>query len=315
MGGVATAGGTTTTTAAGDLWVSPSGDDINPGSEAEPLKNLLTAIGRVAPGNTIWMTAGTHSYAARNGINSETVKLALGGGTAAGGCSSTGGSVTAGGATFKGGSSANVDPKRYRIMWSSDFPPIPVTNSDPDDVQTVIRLILYSNELTIEGFIASAGTYGMVANKSNFDPIWSAYEKVYPNLQKHDPKYPTPAAMRAMTFEGKGNNSGVNIKWECNQQAANERPGSLRHRLEDLIRELLLRQQLRVQSGLDEHQHSDGAWAARGSLPGTRCLLFRGCRRRYARLHAFGERHAKHQQSREPFRARLGRAVQAELRQ
>jgi hypothetical protein len=105
-------------------------------------------------------------------------------------------------------------------MWSSDFPTIPVTNSDPDDVQTVIRLILYSNELSVEGFIASAGTYGMVANKGNFEPIWAAYEKVYPNLQKHDPKYPTPAAMRAMTFEGKGNNNGVSIKWECNQQPA-----------------------------------------------------------------------------------------------
>jgi hypothetical protein len=110
--------------------------------------------------------------------------------------------------------------KRFRYMHSSDFPPIPVTNSDPDDVQTVIRLILYSNDLDIEGFIASAGTYGMVAKKSNYETLWTAYETVYPNLLKHDPKYPTPAAIRAITYQGKGNGDGFSISWGCNKQSA-----------------------------------------------------------------------------------------------
>jgi hypothetical protein len=59
-------------------------------------------------------------------------------------------------------SSKNV--KRLRVMMTSDFPSFPVTNSDPDDVQSMVRFLLYANEFDIEGLIASAGTYGMVAD-------------------------------------------------------------------------------------------------------------------------------------------------------
>ncbi len=38
------------------------------------------------------------------------------------------------------------------------------------------------------------------------------------NLRKHDPKYPTADALRAVTYEGKGNNHGVKIKWGCGKQ-------------------------------------------------------------------------------------------------
>jgi hypothetical protein len=58
----------------------------------------------------------------------------------------------------------------------------------------------------------------MVANKANFDKIWAAYDLVYENLKKHDPRYPTPAYMRSVTYEGKGNNNGVSIKWGCTGQ-------------------------------------------------------------------------------------------------
>lgn len=115
---------------------------------------------------------------------------------------------------------ADADNKRFRLIWSSDFPPIPVTNSDPDDVQSIVRLLTYSNELDIEGFIASAGTYGMVANKSNLNTVWDAYAKVQDNLKKYDSRYPNADKLRAITYEGKGNNNGVSIKWECNKQPA-----------------------------------------------------------------------------------------------
>ncbi len=115
---------------------------------------------------------------------------------------------------------------RYRLMWSSDFPPIPVTNSDPDDVQSIIRLLLYSNELDIEGFIASAGTYSMVANKKNYTTVLDAYEKVYDNLKAHDNRYPTPDSLRGITYEGKGNNNGVSIQWGCGKQSADVLIGS-----------------------------------------------------------------------------------------
>lgn len=108
--------------------------------------------------------------------------------------------------------------KRLRVIMTSDFPPFPVTNSDPDDVQSMVRFLLYANEFDIEGLIASAGTFGMVAEKKNILAVLDEYDQVDKHLRKHDPKYPTADALRAVTFEGKGNNHGINIKWGCGRQ-------------------------------------------------------------------------------------------------
>ena len=68
---------------------------------------------------------------------------------------------------------------RPRVIISSDFPPtnvIPVkafTNgitppaqcSDPDDVQSMVRFLVYVNEFDVEGLIASAGSFANVATK------------------------------------------------------------------------------------------------------------------------------------------------------
>jgi hypothetical protein len=114
------------------------------------------------------------------------------------------------------------DGKRMRVIVTSDFPPFPVTNSDPDDVQSMIRFLLYSNEFDVEGLIASAGTFDMVAEKKNILAVLDEYDKVDENLRKHDPKYPTADALRAVTYEGKGNNNGIKIKWGCGKQPVAE---------------------------------------------------------------------------------------------
>ena len=112
--------------------------------------------------------------------------------------------------------------KKFRIIVSSDFPPFPVTNSDPDDVQSMVRFLLYANEFDVEGLIASAGTFSMVAEKKNILAVLDEYDKVDENLRKHDPKYPTANALRAVTFEGKGNNNGIKIQWGCGKQPVEE---------------------------------------------------------------------------------------------
>lgn len=53
---------------AGDIWISPSGDDANPGTKESPLARLETAIAMVQPGHTIWVASGTYSF-------SETVQI------------------------------------------------------------------------------------------------------------------------------------------------------------------------------------------------------------------------------------------------
>lgn len=111
---------------------------------------------------------------------------------------------------------------------TSDFPPIGVVKggddvpntmkSDPDDMQSMVRFLLYANEFDVEGLIASAGSFAMVANKKNILGVIDQYEKVYSNLITYDPDYPTADYLRSVTYEGKGNNHGVSIKFGCGKQ-------------------------------------------------------------------------------------------------
>jgi len=64
-------------TATGPIWVSPTGNDANPGTEALPLLTLQRAVLMAAPGITIWMMPGTHSYDARVVIKSTSVNTAI----------------------------------------------------------------------------------------------------------------------------------------------------------------------------------------------------------------------------------------------
>ncbi len=119
------------------------------------------------------------------------------------------------------------ESKKPRIVVLSDFPPIGVVKggdvpntmkSDPDDMQSMVRFLLYSNELQVEGLVAAAGTFAMEAHKKNILGVLDRYEKVYENLKSHDPDFPTPDYLRSVTYEGRGNNHGTNIKWGKDKQ-------------------------------------------------------------------------------------------------
>ncbi len=107
------------------------------------------------------------------------------------------------------------ESERPRVVVTSDFPPldvIPVRGvkpgdppekcSDPDDVQSMVRFLLYSNELEVEALIASAGTYANIARNQNILDLLDVYEQVQPNLSIHDPRYPTADDLRAVTWQG-----------------------------------------------------------------------------------------------------------------
>ncbi len=108
---------------------------------------------------------------------------------------------------------------RPRIVISSDFPPLDVCmsgcaadhTSDPDDVQSMVRFLLYANEFDIEGLIASSGTFANVANKQNILDIIDLYARVYDNLVAHDSLYPTPDYLRSVTYEGRSGTWGGSV--------------------------------------------------------------------------------------------------------
>jgi hypothetical protein len=99
------------------------------------------------------------------------------------------------------------------VVIISDFPPTNVClpnngcpsdqTSDPDDVQSMVRFLLYANDFDVEGMIASAGTFANIANKTNILDMLDLYSQVYTNLTQHDLRYPTPDALRAITYQGR----------------------------------------------------------------------------------------------------------------
>jgi hypothetical protein len=78
---------------------------------------------------------------------------------------------------------------------------------DPDDQQSLIRLMVYANEFEIEALIASAsGTRGelkqAVTRPDLIREIIGGYEKVLSNLKRHAAGWPEAAALRRVVKSG-----------------------------------------------------------------------------------------------------------------
>lgn len=159
--------------------------------------------------NRVWPTVvGQAAWLAAGGllVLSATVRFA-------GGAEGWGGMAGSGGAGATGGSGGST---ALRLIISTDFPPpdvIPVKGvrsgdppekcSDPDDVQSMVRFLLYTNEFEVEGLVASAGTFANVAKKQNILDILDLYDQVDEKLRRHDPRYPTADMLRSVTWEGR----------------------------------------------------------------------------------------------------------------
>ncbi len=63
--------------------------------------------------------------------------------------------------------------------------------ADPDDTQSLVRLLLYSNQIEIKGLVATTSCW--LQNKINpesIERVIRAYDKVQPNLLKHEEAFP-----------------------------------------------------------------------------------------------------------------------------
>ncbi|MGE4434183.1 MAG: nucleoside hydrolase-like domain-containing protein [Bacteroidales bacterium] len=109
-----------------------------------------------------------------------------------------------------------IDTTRLRVMMTTDLPDLArINGGDPDDIQSMIRFLLYSNEFDVEGLIASAGTNKFTADKNRILEMLDLYDQVDENLRKHDSKYPTADYLRSITYQGMGNEGPINIQWHC----------------------------------------------------------------------------------------------------
>jgi hypothetical protein len=86
---------------------------------------------------------------------------------------------------------------KHRLLVLTDI------EADPDDTQSLIRLLLYSNEIDIKGLVATTSVH----QKSRMAPesierVIRAYGKVQPNLSLHEPGYPAEMVLLELVKQG-----------------------------------------------------------------------------------------------------------------
>jgi len=89
-------------------------------------------------------------------------------------------------------------PTRPHLIVLTDI------GNEPDDAESLVRLLVYANEFDIEGLIATTSVW--LKDKVNPQMILEridAYAKVRDNLLKHAPGYPTAEALKAVVATGR----------------------------------------------------------------------------------------------------------------
>lgn len=94
--------------------------------------------------------------------------------------------------------------EKLRVIVTSD--------GEIDDECSLVRFLLYANEWDIEGIITSSSQYHWQghnwAGNDWAQPYLEAYAKVWPNLIKHDLRYPTVEYLQARTLLGNVKSEG-----------------------------------------------------------------------------------------------------------
>ncbi len=91
-------------------------------------------------------------------------------------------------------SQSQVQAQRPRVVVLTD-----ITN-EPDDEESLVRFLASSCDYNVEAMIATTSTW--LRKKVRPDKIQAqiqAYKKVYPNLIKHDARYPSPDHLLSVT--------------------------------------------------------------------------------------------------------------------
>jgi len=91
-----------------------------------------------------------------------------------------------------------LSPAPHRMIVLTDI------EADPDDTQTLVRLLLYSEGIDIQGLIATTSTHMRTSvHPESIRAVIHEYARVHGNLVKHDPRYPRPETLATLVKEGR----------------------------------------------------------------------------------------------------------------
>lgn len=93
------------------------------------------------------------------------------------------------------------------------------TDGEVDDMNSVLRALLYANDMDIAGIVITSSTYHYAGNGKDIKPFrWTGtdwiykylddYADVYDNLKAHDENYPSPDYLKSVTKIGNITNVG-----------------------------------------------------------------------------------------------------------
>ncbi len=87
---------------------------------------------------------------------------------------------------------AHAEEQKQRVIVLTDM------GADPDDRQSLVRLLVYANKIDIEGLIPTTSVWRQNVIKPEFiEKTLDSYEKVRDNLNLHEPGYPTADLLRS----------------------------------------------------------------------------------------------------------------------
>src|SRR4051812_46191031 len=94
-------------------------------------------------------------------------------------------------------------PSKTRLVVLTDISSLAAGQAEPDDGQSLIRLMLYTNDFDIEGLIASSNLgHGQRVRPELIRRVVDTYDKVRPNLLLHDTRYPPAEGLRGVIKAG-----------------------------------------------------------------------------------------------------------------
>lgn len=89
------------------------------------------------------------------------------------------------------------ESQKHRVIILTDI------EADPDDTQSLVRFLLYSNQIDIKGLIATTSCWHRdIVNPESIEKVILAYSKVHENLIKHEAGFPSADALSKLVKSG-----------------------------------------------------------------------------------------------------------------
>jgi len=110
---------------------------------------------------------------------------------------------------YSQGDSSVVQPAKPRLLVLTDI------GGDPDDQQSLVRLLTYANEFHIEGLLATSRlAHGYDTRPEQIEILIKAYALVYDSLRHHADGYPRPDSLQTRVKSGLGDPSKLGAGWD-----------------------------------------------------------------------------------------------------